>query len=273
MITEFLRHMLIAAPKEVKTLGYVREAIAIEARLRRCRRAWNSHLKKCRQIIISAAEKLPPTARVTILGSGALNDVPMENLLAKGLHVTLVDIVHLPKVRKAYGGHPQVRLIERDVTGLVRPLYEKISPGLSDIMAAPPDLGAADLVISLNILSQLPINLMRYAEKAQLSLADDFGPAVMRAHLNHLNSLLASPAARSLVICDVMRNYHSGSGVMDQERVLPDALLRILPDPVAFWDWVVAPKGEIHPAISLVHQVACFMGHRRPSPQENTHPA
>ncbi|NOZ66369.1 MAG: hypothetical protein GXP00_07730 [Alphaproteobacteria bacterium] len=244
MIFEAIQHILTPAGKEVKALGYVREAIAIEARYKRCRTAWASHLEKCHQHIITAAERRAPNSTIMIIGSGALHDVPMAALSAYNLN--LVDIVHLPKVRRRYRNDPNVTFLEQDVTGLALPMYQN-----GTALGMPPSLPKADLVISLNILSQLPLNLIKYAEKHSIPLPDGFARSVMTDHL----ALLKTIAPHALIIGDRERHYKKGETLVEIETALPDI---DLPEPMETWPWHIAPEGELDKDISLIHQVGCW---------------
>lgn len=246
MIFEAIQHILFPARKEVKALGYLREAIAIEARYIRCRAAWADHLEKCQQHILSAANSLEPGSTIMIIGSGALHDVPMADLLARDYRLILVDIVHLPKIRKLYDNHPGVRLIEQDVTGWVGPLFhKKTTPEIEN------NLPKVDMVISLNILSQLPLNLIKYAVRHHIPLPDNFAEVIMEDHLEMLKSL----APYALVISDLERSYKKDGALLEKEAALPDV---DLPAPREIWDWHIAPKGELDKDISLIHHVACW---------------
>ncbi|PCI32072.1 MAG: hypothetical protein COB54_08485 [Alphaproteobacteria bacterium] len=247
MILEALQHFLTPARREVKALGYVREAIAIDARYNRCRADWADHLDNCRQQILITSARLTPGSTVMIIGSGALHDVPVAGVLDQGHSLILVDIVHLPKVRRRYRTNPRIRFIEQDVTGLVRPLFDRC-------LSAPDsqsDLPKADLVISLNILSQLPISLISYAKKHKITLRDNFSQTLMASHLK----LLASLAPTALIISDLERRYLKGEQVVDTEDALAGCDLGT---PVASWDWHIAPRGELDRVLSLIHHVACW---------------
>ena len=174
MIFEALQHFLNQAAPEVKALGYVREAIAIEARYGRCRTDWADHLKNCHQQIMTATAPLKSTSTLMVLGSGALHDLPIGALLAAGHSLILIDIVHLAKIQKRYKTHDRVRFVEQDVTGLVGPLFHKDSLTPLDIKNGTASFletrfPEVDLVISLNILSQLPINLIQFAEQHDIA--------------------------------------------------------------------------------------------------------
>lgn len=248
MIFEAIRHFLTPAQPETKALGYVREAIAIDARYKRCREAWADHLDKCRHHILAAVNSLPPDSTIMIIGSGALHDVPMADLIEQGHALILVDIIHLPHIRRVYKN--RALLIEQDVTGWVRPLFQK-----RPISESKDSLPQADLVISLNILSQLPLNLIKYAENHHIPLPDNFARAIMGDHLK----LLKSTAPQALVIGDLERCYKKGNELLEKETALPD---NDLPAPKDTWDWNIAPKGELATLwgreISLIHHVACW---------------
>lgn len=244
MIFEAFQHFLTPASKEAKALGYVREAIAIEARYKRCHSAWACHLEKCRQHILSAAHSLAPNSTIMIIGSGALHDVPMTDLLESGHQLILVDIVHLAKIRKAC--QKRVQMIEQDVTGWVRPLFHKKS-----VPEINPALPKADLVISLNILSQLPLNLIEYAKRHHISLPDNFAKDIGAAHL----AMLTAIAPEALIISDLERYYKKADELLEKESALPELNL---PAPIDTWDWHIAPKGELDKDISLTHHVACW---------------
>jgi len=250
MIFEAIQHFITPAPQDVKALGYVREAIAIEARHNRCRLAWAPHLEHCRREILTAATPLDMGSTIMIIGSGALHDVPMEALLMRGHSLILVDIFHFSKVRKRYKNHGRITFIEQDITGQVLPLFRKQIPQIEK----KPDLPKADLAISLNILSQLPLNLVKYALKHLIPLPENYASAVMEGHLTSLHQA----APRTLVISDIARAYHTGTDSIEKEPALPDALLGQLHAPDQTWDWDIAPKGEWDKNIALVHHIACW---------------
>ncbi len=246
MIFELLRHFLTPAPPEIKAMGYLREAIAIEARYNRCHTSWAGHLARCRMNILAAAKSLPPASRIMIIGSGALHDVPVEDLLSRGHNLILVDIVHLPEIRRRYRNNDRIQFMEQDVTGLVKNLYQKRA--VSEIKFSLPQV---DLVISLNILSQLPLNLVKYAERQSIALPDDFSGSVMAGHL----TLIKTIAPHVLIIGDMARKYEKDGMPVETEPALADLGL---PEPTGTWDWHIAPKGELDRDISLTHQVGCW---------------
>ncbi len=255
MILEALQHFLTPAAKEVKALGFVRESIAIEARYKRCRRAWVGHLDKCRQHILAAASDLKEKATIMIIGSGALHDAPVDELLLLGHRIVLVDIVHLAKIRRKYAHNNRIIFFDHDVTGLIKPLFDwqEAAPSLTAAKAKN-KLPGVDLAISLNILSQLPINLITYAGRRHIPLPGNFENALLGGHLDLLSDL----APKQLIISDLERQYWAGGDAVQREPALPEDICQRLKEPCDIWDWHIAPKGELDKNIALLHKVACW---------------
>jgi len=255
MILEALQHFLTPAAKEIKALGFVRESIAIEARYKRCRRAWAGHLDKCQQHILAAAADLKEKATIMIIGSGALHDAPVDELFLLGHRIILVDIVHLAKVRREYAQNDRIIFLEHDVTGLIKPLFDwqEAAPSLTAVKARN-KLPGVDLVISLNILSQLPIKLIKYAARRNIPLPNDFENILMDSHLDLLSDL----APKQLIISDLERQYWADGDTAQRDPALPKDISQRLKKPRDTWDWHIAPKGELDKNISLLHKVACW---------------
>jgi len=191
---------------------------------------------------------LEPKSRIMIVGSGGLHDVPMEGLIDLGHELILVDIIHLPSVRRKYEKYAEITFVQADVTAWVEPLYEGSS--LRDIK--PARLAEVDLVISLNILSQLPLCLKKYAGKKPRALPDDFDHQIMAGHLNWLKK----NSRNILLIGDVERLYLQGDAVVEREDALPSSLC--LPAPEKVWDWPIAPRGEVDRKIAITHRVGLW---------------
>lgn len=249
MIIEALTHLRTPAPRYVKKMGYLKEAIAIEARIKRCQSAWQPHLDKCKSLILEQAEKLPRDSQVMILGSGGFHDVPVKRLLDMGHHITCVDIVHLPKVKKRY---PQVTFMERDVTGLNENLYNAVNKG---VRVSPAEtwglIKTPDLIISLNLLSQLALKMVAYAESHENDLGVLFQENVLKAHVEWLQK----QKTNVLLISDIAREYYEGDNLLESVPSLPKM---DMPDPTETWKWNIAPKGEADKNISVLHQVGAW---------------
>lgn len=160
MLLEWLSYITTPCSKLARKLGYLHEAIAIRERHSRQKKSWQPHLDRSREFILKSAAQCRESGTVVILGSGSLLDVPLEQLASSFEQVYLVDIIHLPKVRKQIRHHPNVQLIEADLTCLGELLLDKSTDSPPPFPKAPvlPIQGKVDLVVSLNLLSQLPLN-------------------------------------------------------------------------------------------------------------------
>src|SRR5210317_1415141 len=83
----------------LRKMGYLADQQGIIDRYLRERGGWDSHLLKCREYILDKVNKLA-ISDITILGSGWLLDVPLEELSGLCNKITLIDIHHPRQVRK-----------------------------------------------------------------------------------------------------------------------------------------------------------------------------
>ena len=181
-----------------------------------------------------------------ILGSGLVLDVPLAELAQKFDRVHLVGPVHLPEVHRTIRAHANVSLLEADVTGLVG-LMSKPNRALSENpmpQPAPPrDLPTGDLVVSLNLLSQLPLHLINAAcagrSLPQTALAG-WIKDIQQSHWDWLRTL--SPCR--CIITDQRHTVRNREG----RTVRLDAMIdpNMLPESQERWTWQLAPPGEIN---------------------------
>jgi len=247
MLREWLTYLSARCAPEAKRLGYLHEAIAIRERHARHRNAWQSHLGRCRRFILRAAEQTQGKDDCVILGSGLLLDVPLKELTAMFEEIALVDIVHLPETRRQMKRHANVRLIEADVTGLVSGLADPtaIANGGALPSPSPPKgllPGRADLVVSLNLLSQLPLSPVTAARDAGASDEGALGRWVETIQLSHWDWLNELADTRCVITDETQTVRDLDGGVCEETRMLT---LNELPDPTEQWTWDLAPFGEI----------------------------
>lgn len=246
MLHEWLTHRMTPAPEPVKRLGYLKEQIAIAARHRRLHHAWKEHLQRSRRFVLWSAANCPGQNKAVILGSGGLLDVPLGDLADDFKEVVLVDIFHPPAVIAWAAQYPNVVLVEADLTGLVDDLAAgemPVEPPLPDI----PD-GDADLVVSLNLLGQLPLIPARHAPDKQ---AKAFAAEIRRQHLRALQAL----PGRVCLITETVREFVEDGEVDETEPALADIKL---PEPDESWIWNLAPAPEFERGRDLRLRIAAY---------------
>jgi hypothetical protein len=187
---------------------------------------WNNHLRNCRDYIIRAIKEIKP-AKVTVLGSGWLLDLPLAEMLETVQSVDLIDIVHPPEAKSQIASLPGVELIEDDVTGgVVTAVWEKTrrtslfsKPGRIDDLVIPvyelkDDPG---LVISLNILSQLDVLPARFIRKRSDVKEEEiatFRKLVQETHIRFLSN------HRSVLISDICEIFTDSYGKTTEEQTV-----------------------------------------------------
>ncbi|UTW51411.1 hypothetical protein KFF05_16115 [bacterium SCSIO 12827] len=246
MLREWLTHRMTPAPEPVKRLGYLKEQIAIAARHRRLHPAWKEHLVRSRRFVLWSAANCPGQNKVVILGSGGLLDAPLCDLADDFAEVVLIDIFHPPAVQAWAAQYPNVYLVETDLTGLVDGLAQSEMPSeppLPDIPEAD-----ADLVVSLNLLSQLPLIPARHVPEKQ---AKAFATEIQRQHLRALQAL----PGRVCLITETVREFVEDGEVNETEPALGDIKL---PEPDERWIWNLAPAPEIERNRGLRLRVAAY---------------
>lgn len=246
MLYELYTYLTTPCPHYVRHMDYLYEAIAMRSRYRRNRASWQPHLEQTRRTILSAAERARSRRRIVILGAGPLLDVPLEELSSMFNEVVLLDIVFLPEVYKRVKPHPNVRLVQHDVTNMAETLYESVRSGARELPTAAPAVPDIDkntgLVVSLNILSQLWVMPRTYALKKLRNLddevVDDWCEQITGSHYAFLQSLTCP-------VC-LIADYEFVK--RDRERRIVSEGSTIaelaLPEPETAWTWNIVPLGE-----------------------------
>lgn len=242
MLAEMLIYRLTRTEPWVDALGYREGAVRLWSRHGRCKRAWAPHLENTRRIVAEAAQAAPGRRTALVFGSGLLADLPLDVLVAKFERVVLVDVVHLPTVRWRTRRLANVAHVVADLTGVARGL----AAGFSGVPPEPgSDFGlddaSVDFVVSLNLVSQLPIAPVDWLEHRcswTEAAAAAYGGRIVAAHFAHLRRFQAPVC----VIADRSRVYLDRDG---RTIETDDALCGFVPPPSdAEWDWELAPLGE-----------------------------
>jgi hypothetical protein len=261
MLLEALNWIATPAPDWARRAGYLTELIATQARHRRWRAQWAAHHQACQAAIRDAMAQCRTRHHALIYGSGLLGDIPLGALADAFERVTLVDVAHLWPQRLAVRRHPNVTMIERDISGVVQGLLHGVAKGGDRLPEPKPTLpkehAAVDFVVSANLLSQLAVVPLRFlAQRMPLStdVANAYAKTIAVAHLHHLD---AFNAVRCL-IADTKRQVLARDGtVQHSDTQLPGISL---PAHDRSWWWELAPFGEISRTSRLqAHVVAITM--------------
>lgn len=255
MLVECFRYLTTSCPRHVRSLGYLRQLVGLESRYRRCRQAWSEHLDNCKNLILEAAAQTRG-GRVLVLGSGLLLDIPLARLAEESDEVVLADLVHLSPARRIASGFANVNLTEIDVTGVARAVHELGgSPLRGDLPRRQPSEFLDqdfDLVVSANLLSQLPLVPLEFLEGLRPPYDDAALEAFARALvLDHLQ-WLRQFRAKVCLITDRERLIYDGDELVDREDALWGAGTGLSGRE---WTWRIAPRGEADRRYELHHRV------------------
>ncbi len=246
MLLELFTYLTTPCPPYVRNMGYLREAIGLKCRYKRHPARWQPHLERTRQFVLSAAVKCRNRGRVVILGSGLLLDVPLDALSAMFRDVVLIDIVCLPEIRRRIKRYGNVSSFQGDVTGIVETLYQNVSCGRRELPFVAPVLPwidkDTDLVISLNVLSQLMVVPRMYVLKKLPEIAKDRIDAWCRHIVEAHYAFLASRPCNVCLIADHRYSKYDGNGKITAQGSTLYGMS--LPTPDDSWVWDIAPIGE-----------------------------
>jgi hypothetical protein len=253
MLIEWLESLATPCSPTARELGYLHELIAIGARYRRCRTTWAEHLANSRREIIAAIGRTRQRRTAVIIGSGRLLDVPLAELARAFQKVILIDVVHPLTVRFQARNFGNVVLVAADITGTIEAL---VAQRAEDPLPVPksfaplfaPDI---DLIVSLNVLSQLGIVPVEWIERrwAQKTDTGVFATAMTRTHLDDLSRC----AAEVLLVTDIETWQQKPDGsIVDRQS----SLSGVAPPAVdTEWIWPIAPAPESDPVLSECRRV------------------
>jgi len=193
---------------------------------------WNTHLRNCRNFILKSLDFYKPSV-VTVLGSGWLLDLPLNEMNDLVSEIILVDIVHPPEVKSQVATLKRVSLREEDVTGgLIKQVWEKASGraffnklrSIKEIKVAEyQPTFESGLIISLNILTQLealPLEFLRKRTKADNESFLQFRKEIQTSHISFLEK------NNSVLITDISEIITERNGQIIEKP----SLLAALPD-------------------------------------------
>lgn len=236
------------------------------ARADRCQTTWQSHYEQCQSTITEAIDKArnkrskqskqfnqssqfkpcnanPATHhklnKVIVFGAGSLNDIPLNTLSDAFKEVLLIDLVFLPAARKKIKGFPNIQMIEHDVTESLSGIYQgQAKVAQPETWLNDPEV---DLVISLNLITQLPLIPVRWLMKHQKidgNQAQNIGQKIIQNHLNYLSQFTS-------VVCLIADRENQEINLKTGDIEAIDPWWNVTYPPVEKrWDWNLIPKGE-----------------------------
>ncbi len=258
MLAELFLSLATPAARMTRKLGLVGESVALWARDNRQRRAWAEHHERCRAVVTEVVAELPERRKAVVLGSGLLRDIPLDLLCERFEQVLLVDAVHLPQIRLRMRFRPRIRLLIRDLTGVMDWLAGEIDGRIDplDDLASDP---AVDLVISANLMSQLawPVEDWLNDHPARAGqLPADLPARCVAWHLADLRRF----RGRVVLLSDVEMIERDRAGAVTDRLDLTRGIT--LPAPDESWDWPVAPFGEAERDRESIHRVGAWRDFR-----------
>jgi len=280
MIAEFLSYVFhaLCCPKHIREIGILQELIGVEARADRLKHSWQEHLDLTKSFIVDQASNSDRN-KVVIFGAGLVNDIPLKELSERFKEVVLVDLIFMQSTINKIKYFDNVSFIELDVSGNLKSLYQavqefKSSGNLQDLnsrmnslMNFIPDYFITDsevsLVVSLNLLSQLPLCVEQWLEKQKINF--DFLPLYKSFITNHLEYLqrLHSKHKNIVLITDTQKQIlnHEHQLVAAESSIKDLIVADYLPQAklLKSWNWLLAPLGELDTKYQLQLNVDAFV--------------
>lgn len=244
MIAELFVWLTTDCAPQAKKLGYLYEAVAMQARIKRCAVAWKSHCEQAQAFASQCIQQQEKGGVAVVFGSGLGVDLPKEALLENFDEVWLVDMLHLRSTKKTWENNPKVRFIEYDVT---ESLADVVNGKL--VFIQPKrwlDDARIRFVYSANILGQLPIQPLAWLEN-QLATESDvelnaWSQGLLQAHLTYLHAF-KQRGVKVCLVADLEWQYYQNNQLVQTV----DAWRGLEHDvPHARWEWRIAPRGELH---------------------------
>jgi len=244
-----------------KKLGFAIDQEGILHRFLREGSAWNTHLNNTKDWIKNTCIK-PQFKSITIIGSGWLLDVPIDEILSHFKEIYLIDVVHPEQIKHKYRKFSHLHFIEGDITGgMAREVYNLIyktkSKKSSDILqlqTTPYKLPEADLVVSLNILNQLDILLFDVIQEHITVSKDEELTFRTRIQQEHLDLL------EKYSFCLISDWEQSSTHIKTKEKSIKP-LVRVSPPKyiqTKEWKWNFDSQGLYEEETEVIFDVKAF---------------
>lgn len=231
----------------LKKMGYLADQEGIISRYLRERGGWDSHLIRCREYILERV-KNQSLSDVTILGSGWLLDIPLEELSELCGSITLIDINHPRQIRRKVRQYKNVRLVKDDITGgLIKQIWQTDWSGLDSLDSIEIPVYNFDfrpgLIISLNILTQTDTLLNDFLIKRTKIDFEEHRRFRKRIQESHLSLLKLYP---HLLITDFeedIMDIDKGSIIETNQLIFSDLPAGKNKEE---WSWIFDSSGEYY---------------------------
>jgi hypothetical protein len=247
MLLDWLERFLTPCPRPLLEMGYLRELLGIRRRYKQWRWAWEPHCERSRRVIGESIRRCCQRRKAVLFGSGFLHDVPLREMSDAFREVILVDVVHPLSTRWRARRIRNVHLLTADVSGSAEAVWQAVEQG-TPLPASNPQLFIGneeiDLVVSLNLLSQLPCLPEQYVRLARTHPEEEIAGycrGVVRAHLDYLKRL---PGVVAL-IADIETRTISNSGAELSRRTTLYGVE--FPFAGERWIWPIVPRKRAFP--------------------------
>ena len=192
---------------------------------------------------------------MTVLGSGLLLDIPLQSLADTFREVVLVDILHLPQVEKRVRAFANVDAVSADVAGIAEAIWQHIDQGRtgplpSSSVDAAPYLDS-DLVISANLLTQLPLMPLELVMGKAPAYPNDEAKALARNIIDNHLALLSVLPGRVCLLTETERVIFGGPNGDEMIEEIDPLFGAAIPVSGRKWTWDIAPRPEINRHIDL----------------------
>lgn len=297
-IIQYLQYY-IASWRHPSRKDFISGGFGIAERFKRCKRYWEPHLKLSRAFISKGLYDLNASS-IAVLGAGRLLDVPLDAISTHAKGITLVDADPgvLPFWRRAGRKVNTLLTFEIcDVSGRIDVWTDSLSSlnpsctaesaaafltSLSEARGpAPAPLGTFEVVISVNLLSQIPLfwedrvraAFPHLAQGPEAQMPDQLEKALARTKNllieEHLAALGAMSTNRIILITDSLFHYYTKDkahwrteealGFPRQLEVAGFAMTA-----QDSWLWHLAPQGVEREEYGEIHKVSALLLERPP---------
>lgn len=258
MLTEIYTWLTTPTSSTARRMGYLYEAIAMQRRAQRCQQDWAMHTQSSQQFIAQCVTSCQSRRKVLVFGSGLGLDVPIAALAQQFQQVLLVDMVHLRWVRKRWSAYANIHFIEADVSERL----DKLIKGQLSWQQPEKWLDDAeiDFVISANLMSQLPLMPLAYADKKRPRLSEvaleSWADDLIVSHLGYLHAFRQQGKSVCLIADTQWRFISPQSHIEEVYDPWRGATLPMAAQQQ--WQWQIIPEGEKANKQQQINEVAAW---------------